>query len=516
MPLIGDNGKPGKDSRRPTPSPKPERTPESKQKGQGVSVITAGASVTFASAFLFLGYVMFMRRSKYARRRGVLAWLRLKLLERGYRGGAVALPRSRTTAMRMRVTNGRMEVVGNPKWLNKTMPPLPQQRSTNAGANRDVRNYGNDIAHTRAKSGFLSRIIGTQEQATPGGLRRGGVFGRIQGGRKSHRYSQGWLNAAKKYTDAEEEDEKVQDYFRSKGIARSGKYTGISSSPDGNDTLPEGVDERNRSLKDWSAGEGRMYGEGGLDVGEEDEGVEGAEGGSQRQSLQVISGDEEYSQGLIGSSSRSEHQVGQFQHINEENCDEDEDRDELSGHGRSQINYLSTGRDSAGSSRPNSPDEDYALNAAISATPHLDSLGWDGVEDTQINATGGLSRASRIPGGSYSKGGLDFEEVDLVEPEYDGAAYGWTARSDAQFSSYSGMDTNTTQGSSGYGPILPVIEPDPQHGTGGTEYMQHTKMRPRSKWRVSGKIPKGFLGRKGKHSNGSGSTDLGRGAYGSV
>lgn len=515
MSLIGGDRKPGEDSLPPTHSPKPETTPESEQKGQGVSVVTAGASVTFASAFLFLSYVMFMRRSKYARRRGILAWLRLKLLERGYRGGGAELPRSRSTAMRMRVTNGRTAVVGNPKWLNKTMPPLPQPRSTNAGRSRDVRDSGNDTAHPRTGSGFLSRIMARQEQTAPaGGLMRGGVLGRDQDRRKSHRYSQGWLNAAKKYTDdaEEEEDEKVQDYFRSKGIARSGKYTGVGSTANGN-ALLEAFPDKNGSLIGLPEGEEKVYGEGGLDVGEDDEDAEATEAGPQRQHLPVVNEEEEYIQGLIASTTRN----AQSQHgINKENYDEDEDRNERAGRSRSQINF---GRDTA---RSASPEEDYA---GISATPHLDGSEWDsltGVEGAQLNATGGLRRASRIPGGSYGNGGLNFEEVELVEPEYDSTGYGWKARSDThslQSPPYSGAGTSITQGSSnsGYGLILPVTEPDTQHGKKSTEHTNQQQHRTtRSKWRISGKVSKGLLGWKWKRSGESGSIDMGRGSYESL
>ena len=506
MSLIGDDRKSGEDSLPPTPTPKPQTTPESEQKGQGVSVVTAGASVTFASAFLFLSYVMFMRRSKYARRRGILAWLRLKILERGYHGGGAGLPHSRTTAMRMRVTNGRTAVVGNPKWLNKTMPPLPQPRSTNTGRSRDIRYCGNDTAHTRTGSVFLSRIMGRQEQTTPaGGLKRGGVLGPDQDRRKSNRYSQGWINAAKRYTDDVEEDEKVQDYFRSKGIARSGKYTGVGSTAGGG-VLLEASSDRNESLKGLPEGEEKMYGEGGLDVGE------GDEAGTQQQQLQAVNEEGEYIQELIASTSRNT----QSQHdMNKESYDDDE----RAGRSRSEINYFSTSRDSA---RSASPEEDYAT---ISATPHLDGSEWDswtGVEGAQLNATGGLRRASRILGGSYGNGGLKFEEVELVEPEYDGTGYGWAAKSDAhslESPPNPGTDTSPTQGSSnsGYGPILPVIEPDPQHGKKSTEHVnqqQHRKTR--SKWRISGKVPKGLLGWKGKRTGENGSTDLGRGAYESL
>ncbi|KAF8426222.1 hypothetical protein EV426DRAFT_19361 [Tirmania nivea] len=518
MSLIGYDRKSWGDSLPPsaTPLSKPKTTTESKEKSQGVSVITAGASVTFASVFLFLSYVMFMRRSKYARRRGVLAWLRLKFLERGYRGGG--LPRSHTTAMRMRVMNGRTAVVGNPKWLNKTMPPLPQSgstpqsRSTNTWRGRDLRGRdlrgsGNDSAHTRTNSGFLSRLMGRQEQKTPRGLMRGGVLRRNQDNGKSRRYSQGWLNAAKKYTDDAEEDEKVQNYYRNKGIGRARKYIGINYTANGN-ALPESASDRNESLKDFPE---KMYGEGDLDVGDADEGVEAAESGQQRQH------DEEYIEGLIALTSRN----AQPQHdINNENYEEDENCTERTGRSCSPKRYLSTGRHNACSSRSASPEGGYV---AISATPHSDGIEWDsltGIEGAQTNATGSLRRILRIPDEIYGNGGLDFEEVDLVEREYDGTGYGWTARSDThrlQFPSYPRTNINTTQGSSGYGPIHPVIEPEPPHGKKSTDQnnqQQHSKTR--SKWRISGNVPKSFLGRKGKRSSESGSTNLGGGAYESV
>ncbi|RPB19348.1 hypothetical protein L211DRAFT_637208 [Terfezia boudieri ATCC MYA-4762] len=494
MSLIGDDGKSGVPT---IPSPKPKTTPESEQKGQGISVITAGASVTFASAFLFLSYVMFMRRNKYARRRGILAWVCLKLFERGYRGGGAGLPRSRTTAMRMRVTNGRTEVVGNPKWLNKTMPPLPQPRSTNTERSRDVQDSGHDTAHPRTKSRFLSRIImGRQEQKTlSGGLRRGGVLGRNQVRSKSHRHSQGGLNAVQGYADdVEEEDEKLQDYSRSKGIARSGEHATVISTVNRN----EAASDRNKSLKGLLEGKEKLHGEGGLVVEEDDEVVEAAEAGSQQQHLQAVNEDEEYIQKLIALTSRN----AQSQYdTNKENYDEDE-----AGNERAEWGYS-----------PVSPEEDYTT---ISATPQLDGREWDsltGAEGPQLNATWGLRRSTRNIGGSYGNGGLKFEEVDLVEPEYEGTGYYWTARSEIhslQFPPNSETANSTTQGSSGYGPILPVFKSDPQHekkSTENTNRQQHRKTR--SKWRISGKIPKELLGWRGKRSGESGSTDLGRGTY---
>ncbi|KAF8455734.1 hypothetical protein BGX38DRAFT_1267021 [Terfezia claveryi] len=502
MSLIGDDGKSGEDSLSPISSPKPKTTPESKQKGQGVSVITAGASVTFASAFLLLSYVMFMRRSKFARRRGILAWLRLKLLERPYRGGGAGLPRSRTTAMRMRVTNGRTEVVGNPKWLNKTMPPLPQPRGINTERSRDVQDSGNDTAHTGTNRRFLSRIMGRQEQTTPsGGLRRGGVLGRDQVRRKSHQCSLGYAD------DVEEEDEKVQNYFRSKGIARSGKHAWVSSTAN-RKALLEAASDKNKSQKGLLEGKEKMHSEGGLLVEEDDGVVESAEAGSQQQHLQAVNEDEEFIQEPLALTSRN----AQSQHdTNKENYDEEEGGNKRAEWGYSQVNY---GRSSA---RFVSPEEDYTT---ISATPQLDDGEWDsltGVEGAQLNATGGLRRSARNIGESYGDGGLKFEEVDLVEPEYDGTGYYWTARSEThslQSPPNSGTATTTTQGSSGYGPILPVFEPDPQHGEKSTECsdrQQHRKTR--SKWRISGKVPKGLLGWRGKRSGESESTDFGRGTY---
>ena len=226
----------------PTPNPADDR-----DRGIGYSValfIAGAASMIFLSAFILLGYIMLIRRNQYARKRGFFAWLRLKLLgQRGYNlevdteysgsSKPIGPKRVRTTAMKVRVTNGRLSVVGNQRWLNKAVPPLPPQRQRSVSAREVVKEFRRDEGNRTPGTWGLFRplrgIMGGGQPSSNGYRQR--KLEQSQGRRpSSHRYSIGWRTAASRYIDkADEEGEDVQEYFRRKGITRPASSVNLRS-----------------------------------------------------------------------------------------------------------------------------------------------------------------------------------------------------------------------------------------------------------------------------------------------
>lgn len=461
--------------------------------------------------------------------------------------------------MRLRVaTGGKMEVVGNPRWLNKSVPPLPvplgfphhpivNTRGGNSGQHR----IADDTSrNTTVAPGFLSRMMGRRGSGAGGGQEYSPAFTKGSSSisktqnissRKSHRYSQGWISAAKRYTDeAEQEDEKVVDYFRSKGIARSGVYAGVSSTGEGEGdrdaVLTEVVVGGAEDGVDVDVDHGKLYAEGGLNIADVEEEEmemetedtlaeeEEEEGEHQNQLVHEQAGvmDNAMPVGLGIRTTTFNDNRPSFDDDDDDNYGINERSSRLSPPSRSASRHST------------SSDSEYAILADISATPHLHSEQWDsltGTEGAQIDATGGLRSGSSVqPPGSggygygYGGGGISFEEVDLIgrdsSDSYGG--YGWAAAAagghghpnqDLQQPQSASAAGALAMGSNGYNPI---IVPDPQHGKresdGGGD--KHRPMKSRLKWRALGGkgtkvLSMAFRGKRGSGGGGSG-------AYGTI
>ena len=533
-----DKPKDNADDTKPKDGPKPSTL--------NATLVTATASVAFAGGCMFLSYLMLMRRSKYARRRGVLAWMRLKMIERGYRrggDGAGSLGGIRSVARvggvngidgiggiagtRSKVgrRNGRLELLGNPKWLNdRPVPALPHQtahahaRKAAAGS----KGFGSveDFKGRNTRPGFLARVMGRGVDD-----RRGGAAGV----RKSKRYSQGWINATKMYTDVEETDEKSKGYFRSKGISTyknsgpRGEYAGIgtaatsdtaagggSSGLGGPETGPVLISEPEGDINEKRYGDGGLtaedaeeeqeqeYGLGGVIIDEEDE----EEGGEEEETIRA------QGRGRVGYDGYNYYDS--YSSLNE--------RD-----GRPASSTTPT-CDSSGNG--NATDDANPL-AAISATPQLTSMEWDswsgGADMGRIDATGGLKgttggygygSGSGVGGGAssastYSTGGLSFDDVDLIDDDRYGS---WnslprlgTGSSGGDYATLGEPDVEWAErdrGPHGYGPIIPIIEPDGQHARrmrdvegAMDDSFSSTKsrlMKGKIKWKVKGKGGSGY------------------------
>ena len=416
-----------------------------------------------------------VRRNKYARKRGFFAWLRLKLLEhQGYRPGLdaessgspdpVGLHSARETAMRVRVTNGQTAVVGNPKWLNKAVPPLPPHQKPSESAREVVKEFMRDgMSEPSGKWGMFSLrgILGGDQPVSDEHRQRG--QGQGQGRRPSHRYSLGWITAATRYIDdADEEGEEVQEYFRQKGITRPASSANLGpNNSDGHEgTVLFGATPARTVLA-------ATYTQ--PDIGQLEKGY----------TLESIEGEDEESG--VGSEHGSVTTM-----------------EEPSSYGGG-INSGVAGRIS-----PSQTDSIHSI-AQHSIQTDISDISF------QVGAhrVGGLRSTS--PHGrheDHQDGVESFEEVDLSEGTHGYDDYDWSAKPDSY------TNVNTDHGAMGHDPNLLSVEPESQHNSDSDNGSKPATGKHR--WRIGGRSSKGFPGLKrfGKRSTTTGEdSDSGRGSY---
>ena len=451
--------------------------------------VAGAASLIFISAFLLLGYTLLMRRNKYARRRGLFAWLRLKLLEhRGYHlgvgeessgsPGLVGHKRAHATAMHVRTTNGRTTVVGNPKWLNKAMPPVPPQRSKRSESAREVvKEFLRDERDGSSGTWGLFRLRGIFGGDQPvSNVHQQRILGQTQDKRRSHRYSLGWITAASKYREeADEEDEEVQEYFRSKGIIRpvTSGNPGLNNSIGHEGTILYGDTPGRPVLAATYMQPGGV----GTNISEVEKGY----------ALESSDDTDEES----GASS----EYGGVTTVEEPS----------EGFGSDLV-----GRISPPQTDSIDPITQYPIQTAdISDMPSQRGTQWNrlvGMEMSSLGTTGDLHpSSSNGPHENHGNADESFEEVDLSEGARGYDEYDWSMKPDST------ANVNHDSGGMGHDPNLPNIEPGLRHNSDSDN-----SLKPKHRWRIGGKGSMGFRGLKrfGKRNAASGdSSDSGRGTY---
>ncbi|KAF8456855.1 hypothetical protein BDZ91DRAFT_786087 [Kalaharituber pfeilii] len=247
-------------------------------KSRSVSIIAGAASLTFASGCLFIGYLIFMRRSKYARRRGVLTWLKLKVLEFRHGKGRYGYGVGSAGGLRRQIVPGTQGLDAYYKWSIKPVPSLPASGTSKVSSGSESRR---------------SRKLYAKPSSIPGGEKKGivGLFSRLVGKRdnsrglyasavvrtqdRKKRYSESWIKAQQKYVaEGTGENEIAEEYFRSKGIsptATAGKYMGLQVANGTFGYLDRVTKEEQQRAADTvrSPVMGKRYGDGGWGADEE-------------------------------------------------------------------------------------------------------------------------------------------------------------------------------------------------------------------------------------------------------
>lgn len=452
-------------------------TPDHEARGNSHSaVLYAAVAVSVIVIFVFLFLVCtLVRRNKYARKRGLFAWLRLKLLEhQGYRPGLDAessgspdpagLHSARETAMQVRVINGQTAVVGNSKWLNKAVPPLPPNQKPSESAREVVKEFMRDgVNEPSEKWGMFSLrgILGGGQPVSDEHRQRGPE--QDQGRRPSYRYSLGWITAATRYIDdADEEGEGVQEYFRQKGITRPASSANLG---------PNKSDAHEGSV---------LF------------------GATPARTVLAAT----YTQPVIGQVEKG--------YTLESSDGEDEGNGVGSEHGgltamEEHINY-GEGINSSVSGRI-SPSQTGSIHSIAQHSIQTD------ISDVSFPVgtyrVGGMRSTSPHGQHEYHRDGVEsFEEVDLSEGTHGYDDHDWPTKPD------SSTNINTDHGGVGHDPNLLSVEPESQHNSDSDNGLKPATGK--HKWRIGGRSSKGFPGLKrfGKRSTSTGEdSDSGRGSY---